>query len=316
MGIALVSLTDTIALSASLAARHDEEVDANQEMVGMGAANLFAGVFSGFAVSASSSRTMVGESAGARTQLAPLFGGAVVLLLLVAFNGVLEELPQPALAAVVIAAAVSLVDLPALRRFAKVRTSAFWLSAVASLAVIFLGVLPGIGVAVVLSVLMFFQRSWWPEGEVLGRDPLTGIWHSLEAFPRATEREGVLVYRWEAQLFFANAGMFRQRIRKLVRERHPRWVVLQCEAITDIDVTAADVLRDLDRELNEAGVHMAFVELRSRLVDRIERYGLHEELPAEHFFDSLDAALTHILLNGSDTDADTDARPGPDAPAD
>ncbi len=109
-----------------------------------------------------------------------------------------------------------------------------------------------------------------------------------------------MVYRWEAPLFFANAGMFREQIRRLVRSRHPRWVVLQCEAMTDIDVTAADVLRDLDRELNEQGVHIAFVELRSRLVDRIERYGLHEELPEEHFFPSLEAALTHILLNGAD----------------
>lgn len=302
LGIALVSLTDTIALSASLAARHDEEVDANQEMVGMGASNLFAGLFSGFAVSASTSRTMVGESAGARTQLAPLFGAGVVLLLLVAFNGLLQDLPQPTLAAVVISAAVSLIDLPTLRRFASARTSAFWLSAVASLAVIFLGVLPGIGVAVVLSVLMFFRRSWWPEGEVLGRDPATGIWHSLAARPDGTQREGVVVYRWEAQLFFANAGMFRERVRAIVREYRPDWVVLQCEAITDIDVTAADVLRDLDRELNDVGVHIAFVELRTRLIQRVERYGLHEELPEELFFDTLDGALTHILLNGDDTD--------------
>ncbi len=194
LGISLVALTDTIALASSFAARHGDDVEADQEMIGMGGANLFSSVFSGFAVSSSSSRTVVGESAGARTQLAPLAGAGIVALLLLVFNGLLADLPQPTLAAVVIAAAVSLIDLPALRRFAAVRQSAFWLSVIATVGVILLGVLPGIGLAVLLSVLAFFRRSWWPQGEVLGRDAATGIWHSLDAYPdatRARERRGV-----------------------------------------------------------------------------------------------------------------------------
>ena len=104
----------------------------------------------------------------------------------------------------------------------------------------------------------------------------------------------MLVYRWEAPLFFANAGMFRQQVRHLVRERRPRWVVLQCEAITDIDVTAADMLERLDTELNAQGVHVAFVELRNRLQDLVYRYGLFATLDRDHFYDSIEEAFADI----------------------
>ena len=149
-------------------------------------------------------------------------------------------------------------------------------------------------IAIALSILLFFQRSWWPSGEILGRVDPTGEWHSLRAEPEAVEPDGVLVFRWEAPLFFANAGLFRQQVRRLVRERHPQWVVLQCEAITDIDVTAADMLDRLDTELNAQGIHMAFVELRTRLHDLVYRYGLFETLDRDHFYSSIDDALLAI----------------------
>ena len=167
------------------------------------------------------------------------------------------------------------------------------LSLVATGGVVFFGVLQGILIAVILSILLFFKRSWWPHGEVLGHVPGEG-WHSLSQSPTAEERPGVLVYRWEAPLFFANAGMFRQQVRHLVHERHPQWVILQCEAMTDIDVSAADVLEQLDRELNAKGVHLAFVELRDRLQDLVFHYGLFATLDRDHFYDSIDQALTAI----------------------
>ena len=191
------------------------------------------------------------------------------------FNGLLADLPNSALAAVVIAAALSLADFAVLARVWKVRRSAVALSLVASAGVIFLGVLQGILVAVVLSILLFFQRNWWPHGEVLGRVPGREGWHSDSQGDQIVEHPGVLVFRWEAPLFFANSGMFSQQVRHLVRERRPTWVVLQCEAITDIDVTAAGMLERLDNELNAEGVHLAFVELRSRLQDLVHDYGLH-----------------------------------------
>jgi len=293
VGITLVSLTDTIATATAFAARRGEEVDPNQEMIGIGAANITAGFFQGFAVSTSSSRTAVAEQSGAKSQLSGLIGAGVVALLLLFFSTLLQDLPQTALAAVVIAAALSLADIATLRHYLRVRTSSFVLSLVATAGVVFFGVLQGILVAVVLSILLFFKRSWWPHGEVLGHVPGEG-WHSVSQTATPEERDDILVYRWEAPLFFANAGMFRQQVRHLVHERRPRWVVLQCEAITDIDVSAADVLEQLDRELNDQGIHVAFVELRDRLQDLVYRYGLFDTLDRDHFYDSIDQALAAI----------------------
>jgi high affinity sulfate transporter 1 len=295
VGIVLVSLTDTIALSTSFAARRGEEVDPNQEMIGIGSANIAAGLFQGFAISASSSRTAVAEQSGSKSQVTGLVGAVVVVVLLVFLPSLLSDLPQTALAAVVIAAAFSLMDLPILRKYLRVRRSALVLSLVATVGVVLLGVLQGILLAVVLSILLFFRRSWWPHGEVLGHEiPDLDGWHSLERYPDAREESGVLVFRWEAPLFFANAGIFRQQVRRLVRRRRPRWFVLQCEAVTDIDVTAADMLERLDAELNAQGVNMAFVELRDRLKDRVLRYGLLETLDHDHFYPSIRRAIEEL----------------------
>jgi len=294
VGITLVSLTDTIATASSFAARRGDEIDPDQEMVGMGAANLAAGVFQGFAVSTSGSRTAVAEQSGAKSQLAGVVGAGLVLLLLLFLNSLLADLPQTALAAVVIAAALSLVNVSVLRRYAKVRPTAVVLSLVATISVVLFGVLQGIAIAIALAILLFFRRSWWPHGSVLGQVEGIEGWHSLEQRPDGTEIPGIVVYRWEAPLFFANAGAFRRQMRDFVRERDPRWIVLQCEAITDIDVTAAEMLERLDTELNGLGVHLAFVELRERLRELLLDYGLLAVLDQGHFYGSLDEALTAI----------------------
>ncbi len=294
VGIVLVSLTDTIATSSAFAARRGDEVNADREMIAVGASNAAVGLFQGFAISVSSSRTAVAERSGAKTQVAGLVGAVLVGVMLLVAPGLLKDLPQTALAAVVIMAAVSLADVAVLRRFARVRKTALFLSLVATAGVVFLGVLEGILIAAILSILLFFKRSWWPEGAVLGYVHDLKGWHDVGRYPDAEQTDGVVIYRWEAPLFFANAGIFRQHIRKLVRERKPRWVVLQCEAITDIDVTAADMLKGLDHELNQQGVHMAFVEMRDRLRDRVETYGLYEELDHDHFYAKMKPALRNI----------------------
>jgi high affinity sulfate transporter 1 len=304
LGIVLVSLADTIATSTSFAARRGDEVDPNQEMIGVGSANIAAGLFQGFAISVSGSRTAVAEQSGAKSQVTGLVGAGVVLALLLFFPALLKDLPQTALAAVVIAASFSLADLGVLRTYWRVRKTSLILSLVATIGVVLFGVLQGILVAVVLAVILFFRRSWWPPGEVLGHDAETG-WHSLKRFPDGAEIPGVLVFRWEAPLFFANAGIFRQQVRQLVRQRKPRWLVLQCEAITDIDVTAADMLKTLDLELNARGIHLAFVELRGRLQDLILRYGLYETLDREHFYESLPLALEAIAAEDRETETST-----------
>ena len=227
---------------------------------------------------------------------------AVLLLFL---NSLLADLPQSALAGVVIAAALSLMNIGALRKYWKVRPSSFLLSLVATLGVVFFGVLEGIVVAIFLAVLMFFHRNWWPHGAVLGRTDDSEGWHGIDDLPGAREEPGIVVYRWEAPLFFANAGSFRQAIRRIVKARQPRWVVLQCEAITDIDVTAAEVLEQLDVELNRAGIHMAFVEMRSRLQDLVGEHGLYDTLDRDHFYPTIDAALAAIQQEETGEDAGT-----------
>jgi high affinity sulfate transporter 1 len=294
MGITLVSLADTIATSSSFGARRGEEVDPNQEMIGIGAANLAAGVLQGFAVSTSGSRTAVVEQAGAKSQLASVVGAAVVATMLLFFNSLLADLPQSALAAVLIGAALSLLDLPVLLRYYRARKSALVLSLVASLGVVVLGVLQGIVIAVVLAVLLFFRRSWQPHGAVLGQVESMSGWHNVRRYPMAREIPGIVVYRWEAPLFFANCTAFRTQIRELVSARHPAWVVVQCEAITDVDVTAAKMLEQLDQELNASGIHMAFVELRTRLQVLVLRYGLFETLDRDRFYPTLEAGLASI----------------------
>jgi high affinity sulfate transporter 1 len=294
IGITLVSLTDTIATAASFAARRGEEVEPNQEMIGIGAANIAAGLFQGFAISTSGSRTAVAEQSGAKTQATGIVGAGLVVVLLVFLNSLLSDLPQAALAAIVIVAALSLMDVGVLRRYRTVRPSALWVSLTASAGVILLGVLQGIVVAVALAILLFFRRSWWPHGNVLGRVSAEQGWHDIGSNPGAEQLPGIVVYRWEAPLFFANAGEFRQQIRRLAHEGDLAWIVLQCEAITDVDVTAGEMLEALDDELNAAGIHLAFAELRGRLQELILRYGLMDTLDRDHFYPTLAAALAAI----------------------
>jgi high affinity sulfate transporter 1 len=302
VGIVLVSLADTIAVSTAFAARRGEHVDPDREIVAVGLANVAAGLFRGFAVSASSSRTAVAEESGSTSQVVGLVGAVTIAALLVAAPDLLQNLPTSALAAVVIVAAFRLVDLRTLRRLARARPTSLVLSLTATLGVVVLGVLEGVIVAVALSILFFFRRFWWPEDEQLGRVPGLRGWHSIERFPDAQTLPGVLLYRFEAPLFFANARVFEERVRDLVRASDPpvAYVVLQCEAISDIDVTAADVLAALHQELEDQGIELAFVELRDRLQELLAGYHLHGDVDEGPFYRSVKQALEAIT--GEDFD--------------
>jgi len=293
VGIVLVSLADTIAVSTAFAARRGEHVDPDREIVAVGLGNVATGFFRGFAVSASSSRTAVAEESGSTSQVVGLVGAATIALLLVAAPGLLKNLPNSALAAVVIVAAFRLVDLRTLRRLARARPTSLVLSLAATLGVVFLGVLEGVIVAVALSILFFFRRFWWPEDEQLGRVPGLRGWHGVDRFPEAQTLPGVLLYRFEAPLFFANARVFEERVRDLVRAADPpvETVVLQCEAISDIDVTAADVLAELHQELEDQGIELVFVELRDRLQELLASYHLHGDVDEGPFYRSVKEAL-------------------------
>jgi high affinity sulfate transporter 1 len=263
LGIALVSLADTISTASAFAARTGQEVRGNQEMIGIGAANLAAGLFQGFPVSTSGSRTAVAERSGAKTQLTGVTGAILIILMIVLIPGLFRNLPQPTLAAVVITASLSLADIPGTIRLWRQRKAEFLLSIAAFLGVALLGVLPGIAIAVALSILNVFRRAWWPYDTVLGRvDGLEG-YHDAHSYPEARHLPGLVIYRFDAPLFFANAKTFRDEIRRLANsEPKPTWILIAAEPVTDVDTTASDVLEDLDEALNAQGISLVFAELK------------------------------------------------------
>jgi high affinity sulfate transporter 1 len=292
VGIAVVSLTDTISTSSAFAARTGQEVDGDREMIGIGAANIAAGFFQGFPVSTSGSRTAVAEQAGAKTQVTGLVGaGAITLMLLVA-PGLLRNLPQPTLAAVVIVASLSLADIPGTVRLWRQRRTEFTLSMAAFAGVALLGVLPGIAIAVVLSIGNVFRRAWWPHQTVLGRVPGVPGYRDVDSYPDAERLSGCVLYRFDAPLFFANARTFREQVRRLARsEPAPRWIVVAAEPITDVDTTAADMLEDLDEALNAQGISLVFADMKDPVREKIERYELTRTIDPAHFFPTVGAAV-------------------------
>src|SRR5690348_2041166 len=292
LGIALVSLADTISTSSAFAARTGQEIDGNGEMLGIGAANLAAGLFQGFPVSTSGSRTAVAERSGAKTQLTGVTGAVLITLMIVLVPGLFRNLPNPALAAVVITAALSLADIPGTVRLWRQRKAEFLLSIAAFLGVALLGVLPGIAIAVGLSILNVFRRSWWPYDTELGRVGGLAGYHDMHSYPDASQPPGLVIYRFDAPLVFANAKTFRDEVKRLAAaEPAPRWIVIAAEPVTDVDTTASDVLEDLDEELNARGISLVFAELKDPVRRKIERYGLTRTIDPAHFFPTLDEAI-------------------------
>jgi high affinity sulfate transporter 1 len=297
LGIALVAVADTTVLSQSLAAQRNEEVDANQELRALGAANLAAGFFQGFAISSSASRTPVAVSAGARSQLTPLVGAATIALLLLFAPGALRDLPLPMLAAIVITAAIGLIDVAGVRHLYQVRRSEFVLWLAAFLGVALLGVLPGIFAAIVLSLGDFVRRAWRPHDAVLGREDALKGYHDIDRHPSARQVPGLLLYRFDAPLFFANAGYFRRRVRHLVTQASQpvRWIVVAAEPITDVDTSAADALAELLEELRQDQVVLAFAEMKGPVKDRLRRYGLLDAVGPDRFFPTIGTAVNGYL---------------------
>ncbi|MEU1229412.1 sulfate permease [Streptomyces sp. NPDC005828] len=298
LGIALVSLADTISNASAFAARQGQEVRGNQEMAAIGVANLAAGLFQGFPVSTSGSRTAVAERAGARSQLTGVVGAVLIVLMLVLVPGLFRNLPQPALAAVVITASLSLADIPGAVRLWRQRRTEFLLCCAAFLGVTLVGVLAGIAVAVALSVLNVFRRAWWPYHTVLGRVRDLEGYHDIRSHPAAQRLPGLVIYRFDAPLVFANARAFRDEIRRLAgADPRPSWIVVAAEPMTDVDTTAADMLEELDEALDAKGVHLVFAELKDPVRRKIERYGLTRALDPRRFFPTVEAAVAAYRRN-------------------
>jgi high affinity sulfate transporter 1 len=297
LAVALISFADMSVLSRTFALRSGQTVDSNQELVALGLANLATGLFQGFSVSGSASRTPVAEAAGARTQLTGVVGAACIAVLLVWAPGLLASLPIAALAAVVISACLSLVEVRGVLELYRLRRGEFLLSMTCFVGVALLGVIQGVFISVALALLALIWRAWRPHHAVLARvDGLKG-YHDVARHPDGRRIPGLVLFRWDAPLFFANAEIFHQQVLEAVtRAPTPtRWVVVAAEPVTDVDVTAADVVAELDRQLHAAGMDLCFAELKGPVKDRLKHYGLFGKLQAENFFPTVGQAVAAYL---------------------
>jgi high affinity sulfate transporter 1 len=297
IAVALVSFADTSVLSRTYAARLRTPVAPNQEMIGLGLANLAAGFFQGFPVSSSSSRTPVAEAAGAKTQLTGVVGAVAIALLLVFAPSLLQNLPQTALAAVVIASAIGLIEVSDLRRIYRIQRWEFWLSMACFAGVAVLGTIPGIALAIVIAVIEFLWDGWRPHSAVLGRVDQVKGYHDITRYPHARRIPGLVLFRWDAPLFFANAELFHDRVLDAVASSPTavRWLVVAAEPVTSIDVTAADVIVELDDTLRASGIELCFAEMKDPVKDKLKRFGLFSRLGEGTFYATVGEAVNAYL---------------------
>ena len=295
--VAVVSFADTSVLSRTYAARTNQSVDPNQEMVGLGAANLAAGLFQGFPISSSASRTPVAEAAGARTQLTGVVGAIAVALLLLLAPNLLHDLPSATLAAVVIASAIGLIEIADLVRIYRIQPWEFWLSVVCFVGVAVLGVIPGIGLAIVIAIIEFLWDAWRPHCAVLGREEGLKGYHDITRYPHARQIPGLVLFRWDAPLFFANAELFKERVLDVIAASPApvRWFLVAAEPVTSVDVTAADMLSELDGLLQQSGIELGFAELKDPVKDKLKRFGLFAQIGDAFFFPTVGAAVSNYL---------------------
>ncbi len=306
LGLAWVTLTDTTALSRGFAVRTRERVDPNQEIMALGASNLAVGVFAGFPISASTSRTTLAFASGGRTQVVGLVSAGAVLVVLLAGSDLIADLPSTALAAIVIAAAIKLFDVEQLRWLGRVRRSEFLLSIAATIAVLVLGVLFGLLAAVALSLANFVRRVWRPYDAVLGRIDRRPGHNDIARHPDALQVPGLVVFRFDAPLFFANADYFVRRVMEVIQEREAtgdtvRRVVVAADPMTDVDTSGAAALEDLLRELDDRNVELAFATLRGPVKDHLYEYGLYDRIGADRFHETVgNATVEYVEEHGID----------------
>jgi MFS superfamily sulfate permease-like transporter len=239
----------------------------------------------------------VAEAAGARTQLTGVVGALAVALLLVAAPDLLQNLPTSALAAVVIASAIGLIEVTDLRRIYRIQRWEFWLSVACTAGVAVLGAIPGIGLAIVMAVIEFLWDGWRPYSAVLGRADGVKGYHDISRYPDARRIPGLVLFRWDAPLFFANAEWFHDRVQEAIATSPTpaRWVVVAAEPVTSVDVTSADMLAELDEQLQTAGIELCFAAMKDPVKDKLKRFGLFSRLGEETFFPTVGSAVSSYL---------------------
>ncbi|MEV7144100.1 SulP family inorganic anion transporter [Streptomyces tauricus] len=293
LGVLLVGYTDVILTARAFTTRDANALDANQEFLALGAANLGAGMVHGFPVSSSASRTALAASAGGRSQMYSLIAGASVLAVLLFLSPLLSRTPTAVLGALVVYAAVRMIDLSGFRRLASFRRRELLLSLGCLAGVLTLDILYGVLVAVGLSVAELLTRVARPHDAVEGVVPGVAGMHDVDDYPQARTIPGLLVYRYDSPLFFANAEDFRRRALAAVdaQDDSVRWFVLNTEANVEVDITALDAVDALRRELTDRGIVFALARVRQDLLDDLEPYGLVDSVGAGRIFPTLPTAV-------------------------
>ena len=278
--IALVAYAESIAGMRSFATKHHYDVDPNQELIALGISNAGAGLSRGFAVDVSLSRSSVADEAGAKTQVAGLVNAALIFITILALTPLFHDLPEAALGAVVIAAVAHLIDLEEFKRLFRVRKVDFWLAVLCMVGVLTVDVLPGLIIAVVVSLLVLVYRASRPHTAQLGRTAGDDTYRDIERYPEAETVAGLVIFRFDSELFFANANFFKDRVRQLVATSEPpaRALLIDAEAIYDLDTTAADTLEELRSELASTGVELLMARVHGPVRDMLRRSGLEESI--------------------------------------
>lgn len=307
LGVAVVAYSDVILTGRAFAARREERIDANAELLALGAANLANGFLGGIPVSSSASRTVIGDSAGSRTQLHSLVAAATVVLSIFFLSPVLAAFPQAALAGLVVYAGLRLIDLAELRRIAAFRLSELVLALVTMAAVLVAGLLNGIAIAVALSLLDLIRRIAHPHDGVLGYVPGLAGMHDIDDYPDAAQVPGLVVYRYDSPLFFANADDFLTRALACADRAPvpPRWFLLNAEANVEIDLTALDALEQLRATLTERGIVFAMARVKMELRDQLNVGGFIDRVGAARIFPTLPTAVAAFTAwcEGDQSDA-------------
>ncbi|GCA94743.1 solute carrier family 26 protein [Microcystis aeruginosa] len=293
IGIALVGYSDNVLTARAFGAKNNYRIDGNQELLALGAVNIGNGIMQGFPVSSSGSRTAIGDSLGSRSQLFSLVAFLIVILVLLFLRPLLSLFPKPALGAIVIYAALRLIEISEFNRLRCFKTSEFRLALVTMFGVLATDILVGVGVAVGLSVVDLFARLMRPHDAVLGEVPNLAGLHDIEDWQGATTIPGLVLYRYDAPLCFANAENFRKRVIAAIEaEKVPvEWFVLNAEAILDIDITAVDMLKELHRELIGSGITFAMARVKQDLYQQLKKGDLSETISTERIYPTLEEAI-------------------------
>lgn len=293
LGVTVVGYSDNVVTARAFAARHGEAIDSDQEFLALGAANIAAGLSHGFPVSSSGSRTVLGDSLGARTQLYSLVALATVIVTVSFLEPVIGTFPIPALGAVVIYAATRLVDVAELRRLSRFRRSELLLSLATTAAVLAFDLIYGVVVAIALSILDLLRRISKPHDGILGYVPGLAGMHDIDDYPASRQLPGLVVYRYDSPLFFANAENFKRRSLAAVEQATSpaTWFLLNAEAIIELDLTGADALEDVRRILHDQGVVFAMARVKHEVWELLDGIGFVDRVGAEMIFATLPTAV-------------------------